>query len=345
MAPPTGRSGILSPVRRVVLLLTALVLSAVLAACGGGGFAVGGAAQDDGGPTVARTPLQALNGPPVVAPLAVPLKLKLARDGSAPGFDNPLRKEPRAGLVADLDTGQVLWAKAASRSLPIASVTKLMTALVVNGNSKPTERVRISRLAVAAQGSRVGLLPLYKNVQLETMLYGLLLPSGNDAAVALAEHVAGDVPSFVSMMNSQADALGLHCTTFDSPSGFEEVRRQRDAKNRSCATDLAILGKAVLDQPRLAKIVGSTSAIRPFPIKGRRIFFSNHNPMLKDGYPGTLGLKTGYTDAAGKTFVGAARRGGHRLVVVLLNTPDIGRQAEKLLDRGFAAVAKSGVGR
>jgi D-alanyl-D-alanine carboxypeptidase len=336
----------LSAVRRAVLLLSALVLSVVLSSCGGGGVAVGGAATADGdGPTVSRTPLQALNGPPVVAPLAVPLKLGPLPDGAAPGFVSPLRKEPRAGLVADLDTGRVLWAKSPNRSLPIASVTKLMTALVVDGNSRPTERVRISRLAVAAQGSRVGLLPLYKNVQLETMLYGLLLPSGNDAAVALAEHVSGDVPTFVQLMNSQADALGLHCTTFDSPSGFEETRRQRDAKNRSCATDLAILGRAVLDHPRLAKIVGTNVAIRPFPIKGRRIYLQNHNPMLKDGYRGTLGLKTGYTDAAGKTFVGAARRDGHRLVVVLLNTPDIGRQAEKLLDRGFAALRSGGAAR
>ncbi|MEV4421514.1 serine hydrolase [Patulibacter sp. NPDC049589] len=332
--------------RRAVPLLLALLVGAVLSGCGGGVAGVtASSGDDDDAPTVARTPMQAVNGPPVVAPLAVPLKLQAARDGSAPGFVSPLRKEPRAGLVADLDSGKVLWSKAATRSLPIASVTKLMTALVVNGHSKPTERVRISRAAVAAQGSRVGLLPLYKNVQLETMLYGLLLPSGNDAAVALAEHVGGSVQDFVTMMNSQADALGLHCTTFDSPSGFEETLRQRDAKNRSCAVDLAVLARAVLDQPRLAKIVATNQAIRPFPIKGRKLFLQNHNPLLKDHYPGTLGLKTGYTDAAGKTFVGAATRGGHRLVVVLLNTPDIGRQAEALLDRGFRALGVSNAAR
>ena len=325
--------------RRVALLFVVLVLGAISSGCGGSGTAraVGGDGLEDA-PTATRPPLQAVNGPPAAAPLAVPLKLQAAAEGPGPGFVVPLKKLPRAGLVADLDSGDVLWSHAASRSLPIASVTKLMTALVVNGNAKATERVRISRRAVAAQGSRVGLLPLYKKVQLETMQYGLLLASGNDAAVALAEHVGGSVEGFVAMMNAQADALGLTCTTFDSPSGFEETRLQRQAKNRSCATDLAVLARAVLDQPRLARIVATKQAIRPFPIKGRKLFLSNHNPLLKDDYAGTIGLKTGYTDAAGKTFVGAAERGGRRLVVVLLNTPDIGRQAEALLDRGFRAL-------
>lgn len=324
----------------MALLFVVLLLGAISSGCGGGS-GTARAVGDDGlvdPPTATNPPLQAVNGPPAAAPLAVPLRLQAAHEGPAPGFVVPLKKLPRAGLVADLDTGDVLWSHAATRSLPIASVTKLMTALVVNGNAKATERVRISRRAYAAQGSRVGLLPLYKKVQLETMQYGLLLASGNDAAVALAEHVGGSVEGFVAMMNAQADALGLPCTTFDSPSGFEETRTQRAARNRSCATDLAVLARAVLDQPRLAKIVAANQAVRPFPIKGRKLFLQNHNPLLKDGYEGTIGLKTGYTDAAGKTFVGAAQRGGRRLVVVLLNTPDIGRQAEALLDRGFRAL-------
>lgn len=323
----------------MALLLSVLVLGAVSSGCGGGSaVAVGPGDGVATVPTVTRSPLQAVNGPAASTPLVVPLRLRAAGDGAADGFVSPLQKAPRAGLVADLDTGRVLWSHAASRSLPIASVTKLMTALVVEGNSRPSERVRISRKAAAARGSRVGLLPVFERVQLETMLYGLLLASGNDAAVALAEHVGGSVDGFVSMMNGQAQALGLRCTTFASPSGFEETERQRDARNRSCATDLAVLGRAVLDQPRLARIVGTLNAVRPFPIKGGRIYLTNHNPLLKARYRGTLGLKTGYTNAAGKTFVGAAERGGHRLVVVLLDTPDIGRQAEALLDAGFRAL-------
>lgn len=329
--------------RRVAPLLAALLLAAGSSGCGGGGTATGTA--DPAGavpaPAAARTPLQGYNGPQAPAAIAVPLRLQASTD-LARAFHDPLRKQPRAGMVADLDTGAVLWARDPNRDLPIASVTKLMTALIVDARTKPSERVRISRRAVGAEGSRVGLLPVYKRVQLETLLYGLLLPSGNDAAIALAEHVGGSVENFVEMMNAQAQALGLTCTRFGSPNGFEEVRRQRDAKNRSCATDLAILARAVLDRPRLARIVATRDIVRPFPIKGRKLFLHNHNPLLRDGYPGTLGLKTGYTDAAGRTFVGAASRGGHRLVVVLLNTPDIGRQSEALLNAGFRTLGVRG---
>ncbi len=327
-------------VRRVALLLAALVLSAVLSACGGG-VATGGSASGDAGAAqisaAARTPLQGYNGTQAPAAIQIPLRLKPTPE-AARAFRDPLTKHPRAGLVADLDTGAVLWAKSANRDLPIASVTKLMTALIVDVRTKPTDRVRISRRAVAAQGSRVGLLPLYKRVPLSALQYALLLPSGNDAAVALAEHVGGSVEGFVDLMNAQAKAMGMTCTRFGSPSGFEEVERQRDAKNRSCASDLAILARVVLDRPRLAKIAATRDVVRSFPIKGRKLFLHNHNPLLRDGYPGTLGLKTGYTDAAGRTFVGAAQRGGHRLVVVLLRTPDIGRQSEALLDAGFRAL-------
>jgi D-alanyl-D-alanine carboxypeptidase len=322
----------------VALFLAALVLSAVLSACGGGGVATSGPASAGAGAAgisaSARTPLQGYNGTQAPAAIQIPLRLQPTPE-VARAFRDPLKKHPRAGLVADLDTGAVLWAKDANRDLPIASVTKLMTALIVDARTKPSDRVRISRRAVAAQGSRVGLLPLYKRVPLTALQYGLLLPSGNDAAVALAEHVGGSVEEFVDLMNAQAKAMGMTCTRFGSPSGFEEVKRQRDAKNRSCAADLAILARVVLDRRRLAKIVATRDVVRPFPIKGRKLFLHNHNPLLRDSYPGTLGLKTGYTDAAGRTFVGAARRGGHRLVVVLLRTPDIGRQAEALLDAGF----------
>jgi D-alanyl-D-alanine carboxypeptidase len=323
----------------VALPLVALVLSVAASGCGGAGVATlaPGAGPTATSAAAARTPLQGVNGPQPAARIAVPLRLQ-AGDGANGAFRVPLRKLPRAGIVADLDTGRVLWAHDAGRNLPIASVTKLMTALIVDARSRPSDRVRISRRAVNAQGSRVGLLPVYKRVQLETLLYGLLLPSGNDAAIALAEHVGGSVEGFVDLMNGQAQAMGLTCTSFGSPNGFEEVRLQRQARNRSCATDLAILARAVLDRPRLARIVATRDAVRPFPIKGGKLYLHNHNPLLVDRYPGTLGLKTGFTDAAGRTFVGAAQRGGHRLVVVLLRTPDIGRQAEALLDAGFRAL-------
>jgi D-alanyl-D-alanine carboxypeptidase len=166
------------------------------------------------------------------------------------------------------------------------------------------------------------------------MLHGLLLPSGNDAAIALAQRAGGSVRRFVAEMNARAAEMGLTCTRFSSPSGIV------DQGNHSCAADLAVLGRAVLDEPRLARIVRRRQAVLRFPIKGGRLFLYNHNPLLQMRYPGTLGIKTGYTEAAGSCLVASARHGSRRLAVVLLHSPNTGDQARRLLDRGFAALRR-----
>src|SRR3954468_24863503 len=209
-------------------------------------------------------------------------------------------------------------------------MTKMMTALVVVGREPPGAKVRITKEALAYKGSGVGVLPRGKHVKLETLLNGLLLPSGNDAAIALAQRVSGTVRNFVATMNARAAEMGLRCTHYTSPSGFE------DAGNHSCAVDLAAEARAVLDEPRLARIVRRRRAVEPFPIKGGRIYLYSHNPLLRQGYPGVLGVKTGFTDKAGRCLVAAAERHGRRLGVVLLHSPDPGGQATKLFDRGFA---------
>jgi D-alanyl-D-alanine carboxypeptidase len=238
----------------------------------------------------------------------------------------------RSGLLFDVDTGQVLWEHDPDRVLPIASLTKMMTALIVATLDRPHAPVLITRAAVDFQGSGIGLLPLHKHVQLETLLYGLLLPSGNDAAIALAQHVAGTQPRFIAMMNARAQAMGLGCTHYTTVSGFI------DAGNHSCAADLAKLTRAVLDVPLLARIVGSASAVLPFPIKGGKLFLYNNNPLYRLGYSGTDGVKTGYTTAAGVCLVATARRGRTWLGVVLLHSGDEDNQAPELLDAGFAAM-------
>lgn len=241
------------------------------------------------------------------------------------------RHEPRAGLVFDMDSGRILWQRQATRVLPIASLTKMMTALLVVRSLPPDARVLITRRAVDATGSKVGLLPLNKRVPLGPLLYGLMLPSGNDAAIALAEAVSGSVGRFVDRMNAESAKLGLACTRFTSPEGL-------DNGNSSCALDLAELAVADLAEPRLAPIVGSASAIVPFPIKGGKLYLYNNNPLLRYSYPGATGLKTGETDAAGLCLVGTAERHHVRLGVVLLHSPELGRQAEALLDRAFEDV-------
>ena len=305
-----------------------LIALVALAGCGGGGAAT--QASHAGRTQVVAGPLQVSNGPAQAAdPGARPLALALS--GASDRVRVTFKRPPRSGLLFDLDTGQVLWRRQADRVLPIASLTKMMTALVVVERAPPDAKVRVTKEALAYKGSAVGVLPKGKRIKLETMLNGLLLPSGNDAAIALAQRMSGTVAAFVQRMNERAGDLGLTCTRFSSPDGFE------DAGNHSCAIDLAEMARAVLDRPRLARIVRRRRAVLPFPIKGGRIYLFNNNPLLRTGYPGTIGIKTGYTDAAGRCLVAAARRNGRRLGVVLLHSPDPGKQATQLLNRGFAA--------
>jgi serine-type D-Ala-D-Ala carboxypeptidase (penicillin-binding protein 5/6) len=305
----------------------ALIAMLALAGCGGGGSAQtahGGRTQ------IVAAPLQVSNGPAQAAdPGNRPLALALA--GAADRVRVTFKHPPRSGLLFDLDTGAVLWRRQPDRVLPIASLTKMMTALLVVDRAPPDAKVRVTKEALAYKGSAVGVLPKGKRIKLETMLNGLLLPSGNDAAIALAQRISGTVAAFVAHMNERAGDLGLACTRFSSPDGF------KDAGNHSCAIDLAEMARAVLDRRRLARIVARRRAVLPFPIKGGRIYLFNNNPLLRTGYPGTIGIKTGYTDAAGRCLVAAARRNGRRLGVVLLHSPDPGKQARQLLNRGFAA--------
>ena len=239
---------------------------------------------------------------------------------------------PRAGLLFNLDTGRVLWQLNPLERLHMASLTKMMTALRVVRTTPSGAPVRITRGAVEAAGSKVGVLPLGKNVPVETMLYGLLLPSGNDAAVALAQHVSGSVSAFVAGMNAEAARLGLSCTHYTSPSGYF------NAHNYTCAADLAELAHVDIQQPRIAGIVHAASAVLPFPIKTGKLYLYNNNPLLVYHYPGATGMKTGYTELAGDCLVGTAERNGVRLGVVLLHSPELGRQAEYLLNAGFQEV-------
>jgi D-alanyl-D-alanine carboxypeptidase len=198
--------------------------------------------------------------------------------------------------------------------------------------ASPNAPVLITKEAVDSAGSKVGVLPLGKDVRLKTMLYGLLLPSGNDAAVALAQHVAGNVTTFVEGMNAEAARLGMGCTHYTSPSGYI------NARNYSCAADLAELAHVDLEQPLIAHITRTYKAVLPFPIKGGKLYLYNNNPLLIYNYPGTTGLKTGYTQLAGKCLVATAERDGVRLGVVLLDSNNPGTQARQLLDKGFESV-------
>jgi D-alanyl-D-alanine carboxypeptidase (penicillin-binding protein 5/6) len=317
-----------------VLLLVPLVGGAALAA-----IIIGSSGDDDGSSRQAGVRPESLAQPAKPPP-------DLGR--AAPGGGDPSRfavrltgadlvnmrfsHRPRAGLLFDVRTGRVLWRLDPTRRLPIASLTKMMTALVVVERRDSHERVRITARARHTQGSAVGVLPKRRKVQLEALLNGLLLVSGNDAAVALAQHTGGSVPGFVRMMNERAGQLGLTCTHYTSPHGLQ------DAGNHSCAADLATLARADLHLRRIRRVARRDRAIVKFPIKGGRLFLYNNNPLIRAGYAGVTGLKTGYTDRAGRSIVATARRGKVELGVVLLHAYNTSDQAARLLDRGFKAM-------
>jgi serine-type D-Ala-D-Ala carboxypeptidase (penicillin-binding protein 5/6) len=252
------------------------------------------------------------------APARLPVNVQFAR-------------KPRAGILFDVDSGRVLWQHDPGRALPIASLTKMITALIVARRNGPDEPVLITSQAVHFQGSGVGVLPQGKKVPLRDLFYGLLLVSGNDAAIALAQHDSGSVPAFVRRMNRWRRRLGLRCSHFSSPSGII------DKHNFSCPRDLATLARADLANPWIRRVVGMREARFSFPVKGGYLDLYNNNPFIIEGMKGVTGLKTGYTLAAGRCYVVTQKVGGHQLGVVLLNTPNPLDQVPALLKAGAKA--------
>jgi D-alanyl-D-alanine carboxypeptidase (penicillin-binding protein 5/6) len=245
-----------------------------------------------------------------------------------------MKKPPAAGVLFDVDSGEVLWQRHPRGLHPMASLTKMMTALLISETHAPGELVPVSRNAAHTAGSATGLLPRGKSVPLEALLQALIMISANDAAVALAEYDTGTVPRFVARMNREARLMGLECTHFTTPNGL------KDRDNLSCAADLAALARADLAEPRIARIARTSSATPAFPIKGGILHLANNHYFLDHGLRGlpaarVTGLKTGYTDGAGRCYVTTARLGGRHLGVVLLDSPDPLRQVPQLLAAGF----------
>jgi D-alanyl-D-alanine carboxypeptidase len=189
-----------------------------------------------------------------------------------------------------------------------------MTALLVVENTKARDIVTIAREVPKVQGSRMGYLKAGRSVRVEALLHGLLMSSGNDAAVALADHVAGSQAKFVAMMNQRARDWALPCTHYVDPYGLA-------VRNRSCAEDLAQLAEHALAQPRIAQIARLRSAKVRVGKIGQR-WLATTNPLLRTRYPGTIGLKTGFTDHAGRCLVAAVQRDGQVRVVVMLHAED-----------------------
>ena len=316
-----GRRRRRSPLRGLAFLLLVLTPFAIAA------VAYVSLRRDDGDTRIRASAAQ-IEAPASAEAVLEPPPPPRIRLSSVDAFRLRMRKPPRGALLFDLSSGDALWSHRPRQRLPIASLTKVMTALLVTERAGPDERVRVTREVTKTPGSGIGVLPKGRRVRFEALLNGLILVSGNDAAVAMAQHVAGSTRRFVGLMNRRARALGLRCTHFVDPHGLSNG-------NRSCARDLAVLTRLAMGNRRIARVARRHRIAMPFPIKGRRLFLSGHNPLLRENYPGAIGLKTGYTQAAGRCFIGVARRGRRTLGVVLLNSPNPPRHAPRLLDEGF----------
>ena len=233
---------------------------------------------------------------------------------------------PRTGaeafILIDAESGRVLAGENIERELAIASTTKIMTALVALESGSLSDKVTVKQNHLKEGSSMY--LRADEVLTLEDLLYGLLLPSGNDAAECIADHCGGGTERFVAKMNEKAAALGMTHTAFQNPSGL-------DAQGHySCALDMARLAACAMREPTFARIASTKTAA-----VGERML-GNHNKLLAS-LEGCIGLKTGYTDKAGRTLVTCCERGGLRLIAVTLRDREDWADHAALYDYGFAA--------
>lgn len=228
-----------------------------------------------------------------------------------------------SAILIDAGSGRVLYAQDVHTRRLIASTTKLMTALVaVESTSDLNTKIRV-KPEYQAEGSSM-YLRAGEELTLKELLYGLLLASGNDAALAIAGGCAGAVDTFVDWMNQRAESLGMKDTHFANPNGLD------DEEHYSTAYDMALLAQEVSRNEELMALVSTRSAF----VAGRNL--ANHNKLLWR-YEGCVGMKTGYTDAAGRTLVSCAKRGAQTLLCVTLKDRDDWKDHAALFDYGFGA--------
>ncbi len=225
-------------------------------------------------------------------------------------------------IVMDAVTGKTLYERRADEKSLIASTTKIMTALVVCQQCNVLDRVKIPKEAVGIEGSSMYLRE-GEVLTVQELLYGLMLRSGNDAAVALAIYCGGTVEGFAQLMNDKARALGMTGSHFVNPNGLDAP------EHYSTARDLAVLAANAMQDPIFAQTV-STKQVKI----GER-YLTNHNKLLWR-VEGADGVKTGFTKAAGRLLVSSAMRQGRRLVCVTINAPDDWNDHAQLLEEGFA---------
>lgn len=231
-------------------------------------------------------------------------------------------------ILLNGSTGEVYFERNADKRLPMASTTKIMTALVAIEALPLDTVITVDRAAVGTEGSSVYLYA-GETLTLEALLYALLLESANDAAVAIAYGVAGGVPEFANLMNEKAKALGLSDTHFENPHGLDSEEHYTTAR------DLALITAAALKSETFKTIVSTYKKTIPQQNTDGVRLLINHNKLLH-AYEGCIGVKTGYTRRCGRCLVSAAERGGLLLVAVTLSDPNDWKDHTEMLDYGFS---------
>lgn len=248
-----------------------------------------------------------------------------------------LQISAESAIVLAADSGSVLYEKDAHTQRPMASTTKIMTALLT---LEAAERlgdpvVEITGEMVAVEGSSMGLQE-GDCISLRNLAAGMLLASGNDAANAAAIYLAGSLEEFVDQMNQRAVEMGMENTHFVTPSGLDG--ETPDGKGHySTAYDMALLAGEALENPVFLELCSSQRYTVCFADPVKQVAYTNHNKLLEQ-YDGCIGVKTGYTKQAGRCLVSAAERDGVRLISVTLNAPDDWQDHATLLDYGFSQV-------
>ena len=237
-----------------------------------------------------------------------------------------------AVLISE-QTGEVIFQKNAYNEHSMASTTKIMTSLLAAESGKLQDEIVVSKNMIQVEGSSMGLLP-GDSVSLNELIYGMLLPSGNDAANVTACYLGGNVENFAKLMNKKAKEIGMNNTNFVTPSGLD------NDEHYSTAYDMALLGRYAVKNPVFKAVCSSKKATLSYGNPPYRRTLYNHNRLLSS-YKYALGIKTGFTKKSGRCLVSYAENDGVGLIAVTLNAPSDWNDHRNMLDYGFSTIEKS----
>ena len=234
-----------------------------------------------------------------------------------------------SAILMEQQSGRILYEKEAHEVRRIASITKIMTAILAIESGKLNDSVKVTENAVRAEGSSIYLKP-GETIKLEDLVYGMMLRSGNDAATAIAEHVGGSLEGFVYLMNQKASEIGMDQTHFANPHGLDDHE-----DHYSTAYDMALLTRYAMSNDTYKLIAGTKVHRAPNPTENWDRVWKNKNRLLTELYDYTTGGKTGYTKRAKRTLVTTATRGDLNLIAVTLNGPDDWNDHINMYENGF----------